>query len=247
MKNNLVSIITPLYNSELYIERTIQSVLDQTYENWELLIIDDCSTDGGYLLVEELTKKDSRIKLFKNEKNSGAGITRNNGISKAKGKYIAFLDSDDQWLPEKLKVQVHFMEVNNIDFSFTNYQQIDENGSLLKVIDNNIEKVDYYDMLKSNWIGCLTVMYNAESLGKNYMHVIRKRQDYTLWLKLLKKTDYAYCLPEVLAIYTVRNESISSNKSDLIKYNWRVLREIEGLSFLKSIYYLCNQILRKIF
>lgn len=247
MKQPLISIITPLYNSEKYIGRTIQSVLNQTYKNWEMIIIDDCSTDNSFSLVEQLTKKESRIKLYKNDKNSGAGVTRNNGISKANGKYIAFLDSDDQWLPEKLDVQVNFMEENKIDFSFTNYQQVDENGNSLKVINNNIKKVDYYDMLKSNWIGCLTVMYNTESLGKTYMHSIRKRQDYTLWLKLLQKTKYAYCVPKVLAIYTVRNESVSSNKLDLIKYNWRVLREIEGLSFLKSFYYLGNHIFNKIF
>lgn len=247
MNNNLVSVITPLYNSELYIERTIQSVLNQTYENWEMLIIDDCSTDNGYKLVQEIAFKDSRIKLLKNDVNSGAAIARNKGIKAAQGKYIAFLDSDDQWHADKLRIQVSYMQENNISFSFSYYDQVNEYGETIGVINNLPKKVNYKSTIRSNKIGCLTAMYNANQLGKVYMAEIRKRQDYTLWLALLKKTDYAYCVPEVLGTYTIREGSISSNRFDLIKYHWHIYRVIEKHTFFNSVYYLGYWMTSKLF
>lgn len=246
LEMSLVSIITPLYNSEQYIERTIQSVLNQTYENWELLIVDDCSTDNGYKIVQELADKDNRIKLFKNEKNSGAAIARNKGIKAAQGKYIAFLDSDDQWHKDKLKIQVEFMESKNVGFTFTYYNHINEEGKTISQTINLPKKVDYKSTMKNNKIGCLTAMYNQEMFGKLYMRNLRKRQDYTLWLKILKKTKYAYCIPEDLATYTVREGSISSNKFSLVKYHWHIYKKIENQSFLKSLYYLSYYIVARL-
>lgn len=246
MNEPLVSVITPLFNSELYIERTIESVINQSYNNWELIIVDDCSADNGLNIVMKYIKTDSRIKILKNETNSGPAVTRNKGIAIAKGKYIAFLDSDDQWYKEKLLRQIGFMENGGIGFSYTYYNHIDEQGNVISITKNLPLKVDYESTMKSNKIGCLTAIYNQENFGKVFMENIRKRQDYTLWLQLLKKTDYAYCLPEVLATYTVRKGSVSSNKLSLVKFHWDIYRRIEQKSFFKSIYYVCYYILARL-
>lgn len=246
VNNSLVSIITPLYNAELYIERTLQSVINQTYQNWELLVIDDKSSDKGSLIVKKYTEKDTRIKFLKNNANLGAALTRNKGIEAAQGKYIAFLDSDDTWKPNKLEEQIRFMKENNASFTFTYYNHVNENEKEIRVTDDLPEKVDYISTMKSNKIGCLTAMYDVEKFGKVYMHDLRKRQDYTLWLQLLRKTDYAYCVPKVLATYTVRKGSISSNKWSLIKYHWHIYRHIEKQSFFKSVYYLSYYIFARL-
>ncbi len=235
-----------MYNSENFIEVTIQSVQSQTYENWEMIIVDDVSKDRGPEIVERYIKKDKRIKLIKLEKNSGGAVARNRAIKEAKGKYIAFLDSDDLWHPEKLEKQIKFMEENNYDFTYTWYQKMDEEGNLLDEVVRSEDKVDYTRFLKSNQIGCLAGMYNAEKLGKIYMPLIRKRQDYALWLRVLKKVDYGYCLKENLAQYRIVNGSVSSNKINLIKYNWKLFREIEKLSIFKSFYYLSWNIFTKL-
>ena len=243
---SLVSIITPLYNSELYIDRTIQSLLKQTYKNWELFIIDDCSSDNGLQIAKYYSSRDSRINILQNNINMGAAVTRNNGIEASNGKYIAFLDSDDQWHPDKLSVQVQFMEQNKVGFTYTFYNHINEEGEEIYVGDNLPKKVDYESTMKNNKIGCLTAIYNVHMFGKTYMKDIRKRQDYTLWLQLLKKTEYAYCVPKVLATYTVREGSISSNKLSLIKYHWHIYRNIESQSLVKSLYYLSYYIFSRL-
>ncbi len=244
--NKLVSIITPLYNAEKYIETTIQSVQYQTYKNWEMIIVDDCSKDRGPEIVKKYIENDNRIKLMKLEKNSGGAVARNRAIKEAKGKYIAFLDSDDLWYPEKLEKQLKFMEENNYDFTYTWYEKIDEEGNLLKEIVKSEDKINYNKLLKSNQIGCLAAMYNAKKLGKIYMPLIRKRQDYALWLQVLKKVDYGYCLKENLAQYRIVNGSVSSNKINLIKYNWKLFRDVEKLSIFKSFYYLSWNIFTKL-
>jgi len=233
----LVSIITPTYNSSQYIEETIESIISQTYKNWELLITDDCSSDETFELIKKYSAKDPRIKVFQLTVNSGPGVARNNSIKQAKGRYIAFCDSDDLWQKEKLSKQLKFMKENNVGFSFTGLYHMDENGNLLKKIDVP-KKVGYVDLLKKNSIGCLTAMYDSKRIGKKYMPKIGRRQDYALWLKIIKDTQYAYGLNEPLAYYRERKSSISSSKLKLIKYNWLVLREQEKKSFLKSIYYL---------
>ncbi|WP_299159623.1 glycosyltransferase family 2 protein [uncultured Eudoraea sp.] len=240
----LVSIITPVHNSEKFLSQCMDSVLAQTYSNWEHILIDDCSFDGSEALIRKFQEKDPRIKYHRLQKNSGAGMARNKGIEFAKGKYIAFLDSDDVWYPEKLEKQLHFMELNNYHFTFTSYDTVNEDGNKLSKIIKAKKKVTYKSALYKNPIGCLTVMYDVDFFGKQYMSSIRKRQDYALWLKLLKKTN-GYGLNECLASYRVGIESISANKLDLLKYEWKIYRDEENLPFLKSTFYLISAIVLK--
>lgn len=247
LKSGLVSIITPLHNGEDYVRETIESVLAQSYDNWEMIIVDDCSQDLGINIVQEFIVKDSRIKLIVNKTNLGPALTRNTAINFAQGQYIAFLDSDDLWTPDKLSIQIEYMNSNNYPFTFTFYNQITEDGGFIRSIDNISLKVDYLSSIKSNKIGCLTAIYNVAYFGKVYMEDIAKRQDYTLWLKLLKKVQYAYCVPKVLANYRIRKNSVSSNKFKLIKYHWYIYRNIEKHSFTKSFYFISNYVLVRIF
>lgn len=243
MLNNLVTVITPSYNSSEFISSTILSVLSQTYINWEMIIIDDCSVDSSREIIEEFIKKDKRIKLIKLAENSGAAVARNRGIKESKGRYIAFLDSDDVWHSDKLKLQLEFMQKNNYPFTFTAYRKVDENNVYLGKMGVP-NKVCYSDLLKMCSIGCLTSVYDTNYFGKIYMPLIRKRQDLGLWLKLLKKIDYAYGLNDVLADYRVRDGSISSNKLKVSSYTWRLYREVEGLGLIKSSYYFSNYAIR---
>lgn len=242
--NPLISIVTPVYNSEKYLAANIASVQAQTYSNWEHILVDDCSTDESEALIHSLQKKDARIKYFKLPQNGGAGIARNKAIELSKGKYIAFLDSDDLWHPEKLEKQVHFMQNNRYHFTFTDYDMIDDSGQALSKYVTCKPHVTYKKALYKNPIGCLTVMYDVDFFGKQFMPSIRKRQDYALWLKLLKKTD-GYGLNDCLASYRTGNDSISANKLDLIKYEWKIYREVEGLSWVKSLFYLVSAIFLK--
>jgi len=237
-KNNLVSIITPMYNAVKFIEETIQSVLDQTYQNWEMIIVDDCSTDNGVTLIRKYCEKDDRIKFIQLQKNSGGAVARNEAIKSARGKYIAFLDSDDLWHPDKLDKQVRFMEDNDFYFSFSSYNIIDEKSNNVGVFNPNCSKLNYYDLLKTCKIGCLTAMYDSDSLGKVYLPVVKRGQDYALWLKILKKIKFAYCLNDNLASYRIVQGSVSRNKFKKITYQWKIYREFENISLFKSIYYL---------
>lgn len=243
----LVSIITPLYNCEKFIRDTINSVKAQTYKNWEMLLIDDCSSDSSVGIVKNYMEKDKRIKLIRLTKNSGPVVARNTGINKAEGEYIAFLDSDDMWASDKLTRQIGFMEENNVGFTYTYYEKIDEEGIKLNQLVKGPDRVDYKDLLKTNYIGCLTAVYNQKSLGKIYMPNIRKRQDYGTWLRILKVEKYAYCIKENLAQYRIRKNSISQNKVALVKYNWKLFRDVEKLSLITSGYYLGCNVFYKIF
>lgn len=242
----LVSIITPSYNSSKYISQTIASVLSQTYQNWEMIIVDDASPDNSNHIIEEYCKKDNRIKLIKLETNSGPAVARNLAIQEAKGRYIAFLDADDLWLPQKLEKQVAFMQEKDCALSYTAYETMDAKGNKLEKIIVPPLHLRYSDMLKSNYIGCLTAMYDTHKLGKVYMPLLKKRQDYGLWLKILKQTDYAYGIAEPLARYRIRLESVSRDKVNLIKYNYLLFRKHEGFSVIKSAYYLVWNILIKV-
>lgn len=244
---DLVSIITPLHNGEDFVEKTIKSVLSQTYKNWELIVIDDCSSDQGLLIVDNYSKNDSRISIFQNNKNSGPAISRNKAIELAKGQYIAFLDSDDLWTEDKLDYQINFMKYNNYPFTYAFYNQIDEQGNFIKSVDKLPLSVNYFSSLKSNKIGCLTAVYDVSYFGKVFMTDIAKRQDYTLWLKLLKKIDFAYCAPKILGNYRIREQSVSSNKFKLIKFHWKIYKDIERQGFFKSVYFITNYILVRIF
>ena len=243
--NIVISIITPSYNSAQYIGRTIDSILQQTYKNWELLIIDDCSTDNSREVIQSYVNQDARINLICLEQNSGAAVARNTGIENATGRFIAFLDSDDTWHPKKLEQQVNFMLNHNYALTYTKYHQVNENGEKIGELHFPL-KTSYRELLKTCVIGCLTVMYDTHKLGKVYFPLIRKRQDYALWLKILKQVDYAYCVPEDLASYTVRSDSISANKWKAAQYNWKLYRDIEQLNILSSAYYFLNYAIRGI-
>jgi len=234
--NNLVSIITPSYKSEKFISETIESVLSQTYQNWEMIIVDDCSPDNSNKIIEEYCEKDDRIKLIKLEKNSGPAVARNRAIEEAKGRYIAFLDADDLWKPEKLEKQLLYMNENNLAFAYSSYDLIDENNNNIGTFITK-EIITYEDMLKTCSVGCLTAIYDTKKLGKVYMPNILKRQDYGLWLKILKKIDSTKGILEPLAIYRIRKDSVSSNKIKAAQYQWKIYREVEKLNFFQSIYY----------
>ncbi|MFU7516444.1 glycosyltransferase family 2 protein [Clostridium sp. HCS.1] len=237
--SDLVSIITPTYNCGRFIEETIKSVLKQSYENWEMIIVDDCSTDNTKEVVEKYTKKDPRIKYYILDQNSGAAVTRTKAMELANGNYIAFLDSDDLWMEDKLKRQLDFMKNNNYAFTCTAYEQIDEIGNSLNKVIKTKEKTDYNGILLSCPVGNSTVMYNVDKLGKFTVPNIRKRNDDALWLQMLKKERYIYGMKDILMQYRIRNNSISSNKIQLVKYHWKLYREIEHLSIIRSTFHIC--------
>lgn len=246
MLSKLVSIITPLYNCSSFLEKTILSVLSQTYGNWEMIMIDDCSQDNSFEIAQRYAELDPRIKVVFLSENSGAAVARNKGIETAQGRYIAFLDSDDEWLPHKLETQIAFMQANNYSFTFAAYDKVDESGNVFGHVGAP-NKITYFDLLKSSSIGCLTAVYDTEYFGKVYMPLIRKRQDLALWLQLLKKTKYAYGLNETLGRYQVRQNSISADKRSAALYQWRVYRDVEHLGLVQSCYYFIHYAVRGLF
>jgi len=237
--NNLVSIIIPCYNAEEFISETIDSVLAQTYENWEMIIVDDCSIDNSPQIILSSTNKDERIRLIKLSKNSGVAEARNMGLLQAKGDYIAFLDSDDIWDKNKLHEQIKFMKHNDILLSYTSYIKINEDGE--KIGRADIPKsVDYKKMLKSNYIACSSAMAKKDTLNGLLFPPLRLRQDHAFWLSILKDGIKAYGIREPLLHYRVRKRSLSSNKFIAVQYQWKLYREIEKLPLYKSIWYFLN-------
>lgn len=230
----LVSIIMPSYNTALYIEETIQSVLNQTYPNWELIIVDDCSNDNTDEVLEKI--KDPRIHYLKNEKNSGAAVSRNKALREAKGQWIAFLDSDDLWMPNKLEKQIRFMEENGYAFSYTNYEEIDVNGNKTGVTVTGPKKITKTGMFNYCWLGCLTVMYNAEKVGLIQIEDIKKNNDYAMWLKVCKKAD-CYLLDETLGQYRKgRVGSVSTHSiKTMIGWHFKLYHEAEGMGWIESL------------
>ncbi|AJI47001.1 glycosyltransferase family 2 protein [Francisella philomiragia] len=233
--DSLVSIITPSYNSEKYISNTIESVITQTYQNWEMIIVDDCSTDSSCDIAEKYTQKDSRIKLIKLNKNSGPAKARNRAIKEAKGRYISFLDSDDIWYHRKLEKQVYFMKENDLAVTCSSYYIVDAKGKKNKTRLVR-EKILYSDMLKSNHIGNLTGIYDCIKLGKIYADDVG-HEDYTLWLKVVQKSKTVNTISEPLAEYRVLNNSISSNKFKTLSWQWNIYRNILDLNVFRSSYY----------
>ncbi|MCQ2554131.1 MAG: glycosyltransferase family 2 protein [Clostridia bacterium] len=211
MKDGLVSIIMPSWNTEKFIGETIDSVMAQTYRNWELIIVDDCSTDNTDRIVESYG--DPRIRYFHNEKNSGAALTRNRALREAEGEWIAFLDSDDLWAPEKLEHQIRFMNENGYSFSYTEYEKIDESSNPVNIYVTGPEKVNRRKMYNYDYIGQLTMMYSAKVFGLIQIKDIKKNNDYAIRLQLYKKPDACcYLLKENLAKYRIRKGSISHDK-----------------------------------
>lgn len=243
---NLVSIITPNYNCARFISQTIESVLAQTYTDWEMLIVDDCSTDGSYEIALEYAAKDSRIKVFRNEQNSGAAISRNRAIEESKGEYLAFLDSDDLWMPEKLEKQIAFMQENDCDFSFTEYEHIDEESNSLLKVARVIKHLTYRKMLFHCFPGCLTVIYNQNAVGKVYAQDIKKNNDNALFYPVLRKCHNAMGMSEVLGLYRIRKGSISRNKFKMIKPYITVLHDFEKHNLLLSYFCVLTHFVIKI-
>jgi len=232
--NNLVSIITPSYNSSKFIEECVNSVFSQTYTNWELVIVDDCSIDNSREIISELSDRDERIKSILLEKNVGAAEARNVAIRQSKGKYIAFLDSDDLWNPHKLEKQVYFMQKKDIAFSFSTYQFMSEDGKKLTNIIKAPKKMTYHSYLKNTIIGCLTVIIDREKTSDFEMPNTRSSHDMALWLLIMKRGFFAYGLDENLAKYRVVSSSNTANKSKAAKEVWNVYREVEKLNIVYS-------------
>lgn len=233
-KVGLVSIIMPSYNTAPYIKKTIQSVLDQTYTNWELIIVDDCSTDNTDDVLSEI--HDERIRYFKNDKNSGAAVSRNKALREAKGQWIAYLDSDDLWMPKKLEKQINFMKMNGYTFSYTNYEEIDVEGNKTGVKVTGPKKVTKTGMFNYCWPGCLTVMYDATKVGLIQIEDIKKNNDYAIWLKVCQKAD-CYLLDEYLGQYRKgRAGSVSTHSiKTMIVWHYKLYHEAEKMGMVESL------------
>ena len=227
----------PSYNCGEYVEDTIRCVQAQTYQNWEIIFVDDCSTDDSVKIVTELRDKDSRIRLLQNKVNSGAAVSRNNALQEARGRWIAFLDSDDLWEPTKLEKQVRFMEENGYKFSYTCYQEMDADGALTGVVVSGPKHVTKRGMYNFCWPGCLTVMYDAETVGLIQIEDIKKNNDYAMWLKVCKKAD-CYLMPEVLAKYRRgRAGSVSTHGIiTMIGWHYKLWHEAEKRSVIASLW-----------
>ena len=242
--NALVSIITPSYNSAKFIAETIQSVQNQTYSNWEMIIVDDGSSDETENVVLSIIQNDNRIQFHKLSQNSGPAVARNTGIEKASGDYMTFIDADDIWFPTFIENNIKTIQETGIPFVFSSYRRANEQLEFVYsdfIVPN---KVSYTDILKSNSISCLTAFLDIKNLGKKYMPLIRKRQDMGLWLNYLKVIPFAHGIQETQAIYRIRENSLSRKKSDLIKYQWQFYREVENLNVFQSAYYMLHWMYR---
>lgn len=234
MESTLVSVIIPIFNSEKYISDTIISVQNQTYQNWEMLLVDDGSTDETQTIITSFLT-DKRIQFYPLEKNSGTGVARNFGVAKAAGKYISFLDADDLWKTKKLEKQINFMQTHNQPFTFSFYDCIDEQGNSLNRRIEAPRNLSYRQLFFCNYVGNLTGIYNVDYFGKISISNIRKRQDWMHWLTILKKIKTAKPVPESLAFYRIRENSLSTSKTALIQYNFAVYRQFHGFNLVVSM------------
>jgi len=243
----VVSIITPCYNAENSITITIESVLEQSFSDWELLVVDDCSTDKSASIIRSYCEKDCRIKYFKTEYSSGfPTLPRNLGIKEAKGRFIAFLDSDDVWTPDKLSLQLPLFMDPEVAIVYSYYEKMDENGLKGNRVVKSAPIHSYRSLLYGNEIGCLTAIYDVEKVGKCYFQYIG-HEDYALWLSILKKGFVAKSIPQVLGYYRVRKVSVSSNKLRVISWVWNIYRKSEKLSCGQSLFYLCSDLAKSFF
>lgn len=234
----MVSIVVPVYNAGRFLEQTLQSVIRQDFTDWELLLINDCSTDNSVEIIQS-HDDDKRIRLVNLEKNSGAAVARNRGIALARGKYIAFLDSDDVWMTDKLGKQVDFMEKGNHAFCFTEIRMTDEDGTPVSKVRNIPERVDYRYLLHKTVIATSSVMLNKAYFGQFSMPLRRSGQDYATWLMLLRKVPYAYCLQEPLVNYRVVKKSLSSNKLASLKQVYDIQTSDEHIPGWRAAYNTC--------
>lgn len=239
MQKGLVSIITPVYNAERFVSQTIDSVLAQTYSNWEMIIINDGSKDNSAQIIEEYQKKDSRIKFF-TQKNAGSAAARNNGIRRAEGQYIALLDADDLWDNNFLDSQLSLMNEKKALLVYASHRRIDERSEECLKPFIVPEKVDYTSLLKTCSISCLTGLYDTEQFGKVYLREELKslRDDFVYWLEIIKKVKVAYGNSAIIASYRVLNNSATAKKKKMIKPQFLVYYQVEKLGLIKSLYYL---------
>jgi teichuronic acid biosynthesis glycosyltransferase TuaG len=244
-KPGLVSVVMPAHNSEGSLSESVQSVLAQTYADWELIVIDDASTDGTLALARQLASGNPRIRVLPLEQNVGVAEARNRGIGAARGQYLAFLDSDDLWLPDKLQVQIDFMRSNKAALSFAQYRRIGRDGSLSNPVKVP-RSVDYEGLLRGNSIGCLTVAIDRYLVPEVSMPKI-KHEDYVTWLKILRQGHIAYGIPQDLARYRVTSSSVSSDKRQAASWTWNIYRRVEGLSLLKSAWCFLHYTARAIY
>ncbi len=235
MDDKLISVIMPVYNAEKFLALSIDSVWHQTYADWELFLVDDASTDASPDIMDRYQQREPRIKAIHLARNGGVAAARNMGLSKARGRYVAFLDSDDLWKETKLEEQLSFMKENEVAFSYTNYEVIFEDGRVSNRIIAGPGQLDYQAMLKGNAIGCLTVMIDRQSVG-DFMMPERGHEDYLTWLSLLKKGVIAKKLDRNLAYYRLVRGSLSGNKLSSAKKTWLIYNRYEHLGFLKSVY-----------
>ena len=242
--SELVSIITPTYNSEKFIADAIQSVQKQSYANWEMIIVDDCSSDKTVEVIQNMMEDDQRIHLIQLHKNSGASKARNEAIKSIQGDYMTFLDADDIWFPDFIQNSINAIKETGIHFVFSSYRRSNENLEFVYSDFIVPEKVTYTDILKTNSISCLTAFLDVKELGVKLMPDIRKRQDMGLWLKYLKEIPFAYGIQKPQAIYRIRENSLSRNKKNLIKYQWQFYREVEKLNVFASAYYMLHWMYR---
>ncbi|MCW2117958.1 glycosyltransferase family 2 protein [Flavobacterium sp. 7A] len=235
MENSLVSILIPTFNSEKFIADALLSVQNQTFQNWEIIIVDDASTDQTVALISKIAQSDARIKWFQLSKNSGTGVARNTALIHATGRYIAFLDADDLWKPYKLQKQLNFMQTNAIPFTFSAYDCMNEEGDLLNLSVVPPQNLSYRQLFFCNYVGNLTGIYDTDFFGKIEILSKRKRQDWMHWLTLLKKIKMAKAVPESLAIYRVRANSISASKIDLVKHNFAVYKQYHRYNWIMAL------------
>ena len=236
--NDLVSVIMPLYNSEKFVLDAIESVLLQTYQKWELIVVDDCSTDNSAKLISGILDKDSRVRFVQFEKNMGPAQARNAALELARGRFFAFLDSDDIWHAKKIETQVRFMLKKGAPISFTSYELIDEDNSLKNHVVRSIDRIDQVVYLKNTIIGFSTSMIDTAIVGSDFrMKDIRTRQDASLWITLLGRGFTAYGIDEILTKYRVHPNSISANKLRAVKQVWNLYFNLHNLGFFRSIYY----------
>ncbi|HIF9310836.1 TPA: glycosyltransferase family 2 protein [Photobacterium damselae] len=247
----LVSIIMPSFNSEKTVGKSIVSVLNQTYHNWELLITDDCSNDKTAKIINRYLEKDSRIKIYINDSNSGAALSRNQSINNAQGNYITFLDSDDLWYPEKLEKQIKFMQDNKLAFSYTSYDLINESGDKLNKVVKSVSSINFNGYMKNTIIGCLTVMIDRSKVKPFLMPNLRSSHDMALWGDIMRNNDIkAYGMPDVLSSYRLVSTSNTANKKKAAKEVWKVYRDYFKFNIIISswffVHYAINAILKRI-
>ena len=245
-KKVIVSIIMPAYNAGHYLDQAVESVLMQTFSNWHLIIVDDASVDGSTQRVEKKYAKDNRISILRMKRNYGAAFCRNEALAHSTGRYIAFLDSDDIWYPNKLKTQLEFISSNKADMVFSSYDIMTDNKTFVRKV-NSPPKVTYKDIISKNPIGCLTVLYDSQKIGKIPMPNIKMRNDWGLWIRIIKLSGHAASTSESLAALRKHKNSLTRNKFIAVYYSYILLRKVNNLSILESIKGIASQLLYSIF